>query len=1051
MPRVIRDDFVHHRSTVTEVAYADLSVDRLATLARAGDKGAVDALNAMPLDTLTASLATFEFDESKHPRNPKGSPEGGEFVSPGDGGGDGGTFITRIGDDQPGGQINRPAIAEAIAVAENYDPNDPYWHYDEFADYINPEGGLAKPDEWQPGSVFALSQAATDWQATFDNARDMQVAGDMLLGHFSADDEPGPQMAAEARELLTAMAGDGPEGAASGNAAMTESDMETPTIGVSQFGATELVRGMSDPFGEVLDGFQQAQNAGVPVEWSIAAFVPGGELGDRRIAFREESGEDPNESFNPETGQNEPLSADADAAHTALQYVNAGQSPVLIRTGGQGLSLDGAQEVLMGGKFWVDEIRQATRDELDAWDANDFADPITVVQLHQVENVQLPSGVSTTQSDALAASARPARLSSIYIHWRDGSLHPREHMTAALTFGVGDSLVTFDFDPEKHPRGEKGTPEGGEFIKAGDESAGTAPASRPNVKSMFDEGNRLLDLTGEPSTGELQAAKAAVAASISNGMKSSTEDIVASVLKDYGSGTTLLNGVGNHDVAYIRGLDGYLRTADTLPHEFMGSTVEAAPRIAEGIAAADKAGGSATVDGMTFWRGDSPEVLGVIRQYAVSELVGAWAKTANQNGVALGLQEAAAREFGLKDVAGAEKVGYGSDAARDAAEAVLKPPAEGVFRDFLRTQYNQTQEYLKAKGVTEVTLARGWSFRTEYGAPHWALLGASPPVKERPLASWSPSSATAAGFALMKGDYGVVTYQRVPADRILSTARTGLGALNEREFVVMGGTHNMLVADPRSVLQEASRTHSYTSTLVTFEFDETKHPRDERGRFEGGGEDSVAGRPPSGWADVTSKSDAVDGAAPVMNEAERWQTPDGQMTIRFAPEAQISDTQKTHLAETLTELHESNPLGGPLTVMVVPSLGEDYGLSVGRSVVSLSAEAFQLDPTKPGRDWTNFVNQSTPEARITRPADYVMTHEYGHAIERNRGYLDHGAPTPAAYEAIYKDPYPPSSYGNWYHHSVHEAYAEAFAEWHLSKGETRIGLVRTVAKIEGWK
>lgn len=238
-------------------------------------------------------------------------------------------------------------------------------------------------------------------------------------------------------------------------------------------------------------------------------------------------------------------------------------------------------------------------------------------------------------------------------------------------------------------------------------------------------------------------------------------------------------------------------------------------------------------------------------------------------------------------------------------------------------------------------------------------------------------------------------------------------------------------------------------------------PRDDHGRFGSIDGGSVATtNMPKGWANVTSMADAVDGAAPVMNEAERWQTHDGQLTMRFAPEAKISEAQKTHLAETLSTLRATNPLSGPLTVMVVPPREEQYGETIGKSVITMGSDAFHLDPTAPhvvgqldaGREWHLFVSSGAPEARTTRPADYVVTHEYGHAIEADRyGTPDGKFQTPAEVETAIHTLEQPSSYGNWYKNGEHEVYAEAFAEWYLSGGQTKVPMAQRLAELEGWK
>jgi len=116
--------------------------------------------------------------------------------------------------------------------------------------------------------------------------------------------------------------------------------------------------------------------------------------------------------------------------------------------------------------------------------------------------------------------------------------------------------------------------------------------------------------------------------------------------------------------------------------------------------------------------------------------------------------------------------------------------------------YRNTQARMDAQGLKEVVLYRGmaggdsqWaeihnypdgSYTTNSNNIHQTVLG----VSLNPLTSWSSDKNTAEGFATAQ-DTGkkvneVMFTARVPKERVLSCALTGLGCLNEQEFVLIG-------------------------------------------------------------------------------------------------------------------------------------------------------------------------------------------------------------------------------------------------------------------------
>jgi hypothetical protein len=120
----------------------------------------------------------------------------------------------------------------------------------------------------------------------------------------------------------------------------------------------------------------------------------------------------------------------------------------------------------------------------------------------------------------------------------------------------------------------------------------------------------------------------------------------------------------------------------------------------------------------------------------------------------------------------------GAQGAQRSRASVLKSEV------FLRAMYYATQRELKAAGVTHVELYRGIQAGSD-GRSRF-LLGARLSYRATPLESWSLSLGTARAY----GD--VVLRTVVPVERVLSTCWTGFGSLPGYEFVVLGGTDDVV-------------------------------------------------------------------------------------------------------------------------------------------------------------------------------------------------------------------------------------------------------------------
>ena len=237
--------------------------------------------------------------------------------------------------------------------------------------------------------------------------------------------------------------------------------------------------------------------------------------------------------------------------------------------------------------------------------------------------------------------------------------------------------------------------------------------------------------------------------------------------------------------------------------------------------------------------GSDPRVSQQLKEDGVSSLVSQWAISSNDaNSTSLAIQEAAVREFGLpkqlewdpatavaldRDLANAEEgrriygASFDKDVKRLSDSIVRETKNNGsMYQAFLRAQYENTQAFFKASGVTEIPLSRGVKFQGRViddkyvfisDAPAWAKsldpksqTAIEVDVPSRPLSSFAYSDKVSKSFAgdLSRGDrQGFVMSGIVPVDRILSCARSGVGCLKETEVVVMAGAGKLTVKDAK--------------------------------------------------------------------------------------------------------------------------------------------------------------------------------------------------------------------------------------------------------------
>jgi hypothetical protein len=176
---------------------------------------------------------------------------------------------------------------------------------------------------------------------------------------------------------------------------------------------------------------------------------------------------------------------------------------------------------------------------------------------------------------------------------------------------------------------------------------------------------------------------------------------------------------------------------------------------------------------------DTPEGEHLARRTAVDALLLSWSVTANDHGIALGIQEGVQEEFGLES---AESSRVLDTSSRMSDEVKASVP---TYRALARAVYESTQEYLKANDIRAVTVTRG---TREYGSSD-ELFGAMK-VRLRPASSWTTDIEVAKRFGVPyteDSESGVVMKASVLSKRVLSLAASGFGDKSEDEVVLLGG------------------------------------------------------------------------------------------------------------------------------------------------------------------------------------------------------------------------------------------------------------------------
>lgn len=183
-----------------------------------------------------------------------------------------------------------------------------------------------------------------------------------------------------------------------------------------------------------------------------------------------------------------------------------------------------------------------------------------------------------------------------------------------------------------------------------------------------------------------------------------------------------------------------------------------------------------------------------IEYNVVNDFIHNWAKTSNDENInSLLVQKISSSLFGAElSKWQVEKLNSNSD---DVSQFTLDE-----IEKMMQAMKAQTETALKADGVEYLTLYRGtgvpkviFDKLTEGNQVTWEGGNA--------IESWSANPSTAYNFARYH-DYAVVMKAVFPADRIVGSAKTGFGCMNESEYVVIGGIPYNAQIERKTTLKE---------------------------------------------------------------------------------------------------------------------------------------------------------------------------------------------------------------------------------------------------------
>jgi Protein of unknown function (DUF935) len=157
----------------------------------------------------------------------------------------------------------------------------------------------------------------------------------------------------------------------------------------------------------------------------------------------------------------------------------------------------------------------------------------------------------------------------------------------------------------------------------------------------------------------------------------------------------------------------------------------------------------------------------------------------------------------------------------------------------------------------------------------------------------------------------------------------------------------------------------------------------------------------------------------------------------------LTDEQVQELLDASDEIFTSLPLTRPYTVMVDNASGERGGQHFPGRIV-IGPDLFNAPTSDSGGFYMKAANR-------TSRLRYVLAHEFGHAMDHREGReadLNPSRLPDHIHEEYSADL---SRYARTGPNRVIESYAEAFAEWFITKGKTRNKAALAYARKYGWK
>jgi len=206
-------------------------------------------------------------------------------------------------------------------------------------------------------------------------------------------------------------------------------------------------------------------------------------------------------------------------------------------------------------------------------------------------------------------------------------------------------------------------------------------------------------------------------------------------------------------------------------------------------------------------QGVSGRVSSDLVQETVRMLRNRWALSSHdENVVSIALQQLTKQEFGLT---GAFVRKLTSPDVRQSVKRLLSKH-KSALRAFLRANYEHTQKTLEQAGIKEIWLHRGMRSVPAKSLPKGATeTSVITDISLQPMSSFSSNARIAISFAgpptpSGSKELGLVVSTKVPRERILSTAATGIGDIAEHEFVVLGGKYQAAATNVRLLGEKRS-------------------------------------------------------------------------------------------------------------------------------------------------------------------------------------------------------------------------------------------------------